>query len=139
MSFSLFQDLIQRTMLHLGITSPPICGSSSVFPLSRPWHLKSQVFWEMSLNLSLSDVFSWLFLDYGFWGRRPQRWCSLIALYQGIHGTTDFDHLSKFVLARFLQCKVTIVPFVFNKYLFVRRWFKTMPIFYFFVIFNPLF
>ena len=38
----------------------------------------------------------------------------MISIY--ISSNINFDHLDKVVSARFLHCKITIVPFTVNKY-----------------------
>lgn len=96
---------------------PLICVSPLVTPcLAWPWH-----FWTMSLNLGMSDVFSWLELNYEFLAKWHNRnYVSLSVCYIKrfmmltclIIGHVNLDHLVMLVSTRFFHCKVNIFPFV---------------------------
>ena len=73
---------------------------------------------RISLNLGLSEVFSWLDWLMGLGGRRPQRWHALLTHRTGgtcypcdITGDIGFDHLVEVGSACFLLCKVSRLLF----------------------------
>lgn len=68
---------IQASTLHLVFMtshSPPICGNFQPFLVVTLMVLKNtgKILGRMSLHLSLSYVFSWLYWDYGFAGERDR-------------------------------------------------------------------
>lgn len=84
-----------------------------------------QVFCRISLDLSVSDVSSWLDWSYGLLWGMPCRWSTgLIASYRGhmistcahqfIPGVFNLDHLAKVVRARFLYYKLPIFFFPYS-------------------------
>ena len=81
------------------------------------WVFRDQLFCRMSLRFCLSDVSSWLGLGYAFW----QEYHRINAVFpMSICITSDgvnFDHIAKMVSAKLLHFKVTVLPFVINKYL----------------------
>lgn len=78
-----------------------------------------QVYWRISMNLDLSNVFSWLYCDYTVSGKIPQKWYILFSVwYIYIYVVCKYIlllvvlifviHLVKEMSAIFLHCNVTI-------------------------------
>lgn len=72
--------------------------------------VRFEEYWSGILqNVPQFGFVSWLDCSYGFLGRRPQMWSSLITLHQGymllmcIITDINIDHLVKVVFARFLH------------------------------------
>ena len=84
------------------------------------------LFCKMSFNLCLSEV-SWrLYSGYAFWQEFHRsdslifllhliKWHAVLCLT--ITDGVNFDHIAKMVSAKLLHFKVTVLPFVINKYL----------------------
>lgn len=80
-----------------------------------------QILGRLSLNFSLSDVFSWLDRGYRFWGRRPQKWRVLLFTSYQWHttatwltiGNVEIDHLTSL---NFLICTFPYCFSSYNKY-----------------------
>lgn len=83
---------------------------------------------RLSLSLGLSLFFLWLDRGFVFFTRIQQKRCALATVpFHGVQdvsllGNLKLDHLTQ--VLGFLQCKVTIFPFVTNTYL-VGRHFET--------------
>ena len=60
-------------------------------------------------NLFLSDVLLMIRLVHALWGGRPQK-CSCHHIISRVHGGINLHHLAEAVFARFLSCKVTLLP-----------------------------
>lgn len=92
---------------------------SLVFMILLIFNSTSHVFYRISFNLGLSDIFSWLEYDYGF-GEEFHRGEVPLSLYHIITYITptwlitdgiNLDWLVKVMYSRFLHCKVMTFSF----------------------------
>lgn len=78
-----------------------------------------QLFYRISFNVGVSDVFLWLDCGYVFLEIIIQRWCTQIRGHMRwiylMSVNVHLNHFAKVVSDEFLHYKVTIIPFVFNK------------------------
>ena len=116
--------------------SPALAGG--FLTAAPPGSPRASYFWRTSLNLSISEVSSGLDSSYTFFGRNTKE----IILYPSqciISGGAWYQFAPLLVMlilitwlrsglpSFFLCCKITIFPFLLNKYP-VRRYFENMKI-----------
>lgn len=125
----LFQDETPWPSFAVSSRPPPVVTavhswSFMIFPLlTSTGHL----FGRMTLSLSSSDVFSWSYWRCAFWAGisqkccvsflgQPVRACMILTFFFFVTPDINLNQLVR-VSVGFVYCKVTIFPYITDKYL----------------------